>query len=835
MPAPSPGRLSLHCESLESRDTPASPLVSESFDAISTPWLPSNWTWWANNGQEYYAVGRTAGLSGKQSMAVYGTVGVTSYVWNSTAIPADATVAAAVKDGTPAPVGVIARGSGLGTAKASYVEAVLTPSGAIELHQVTNGTDQLVAQLSPKGTAPTGWTRLTLTVQGITATLQVQRTDTGYYLAADGTWQSGPTIAIRSNAMTEPPSGTTTYAGVGRLPGPYGTAYVDDFTVTAAPQVVPPTIPSHYDNIRIAELAYNGTPVGTTETSLLQNSVDLVVSNPAYLSTFNQASPDTPQLIYTNYTNLYQGLLTDWLAYARQTGADPESAFYHVTQATPFQGDSASSQPVSWFWGVQSGSAVPGAQLTDLTAAAHGSGTTGVPFGGTGTAITIGYPEPYREVNVTLSKAAAAGWTGALEYATLDSRGNLVWKPLTTITNTTAGLKTNGQVTFDPPADWAAVTLKGTGSALYYIRVRTTTGTVSQAPVAKTILGRDYVGANGTTSGVIPAFDYSADTNHDGYLSDAEYAKRKPGDDARFAYESRLFYPNYGQMRFATNVAAPDFQAWAVDYSARLLKSQPGATGLFVDNSNGKLAVNPAGVKESLDTYAQSYADLLGAINRKIAPGGGWVIANTGGGGPGVEDIAREGVSSLDEFGLRPLTANHVQFDDLVANLAYSRQLSGGKAYEILDSLPQGLDATDPRTELATLAMYYAVADPNLSFLMVNGGNEPATSWTRHWIPAATYDVGKPTGTVHVAATGADPANPTLVYKVYERDYQNAKVFYKPLSYTRGVSGTLADNTATTISLGGLYRPLNADGTLGAATTRLTLRNGEGAIMVRVK
>src|SRR5262249_25865575 len=42
-----------------------------------------------------------------------------------------------------------------------------------------------------------------------------------------------------------------------------------------------------------------------------------------------------------------------------------------------------------------------------------------------------------------------------------------------------------------------------------------------------------------------------------------------------------------------------------------------------------------------------------------------------------------------------------------------------------------------------------------------------------------------------------------------------------------------ADATATTHSLGGSYYPLNADGSLGAPVTSITLRNGEGAILVQ--
>ena len=63
---------------------------------------------------------------------------------------------------------------------------------------------------------------------------------------------------------------------------------------------------------------------------------------------------------------------------------------------------------------------------------------------------------------------------------------------------------------------------------MYYLRFRVTTGTAAQNPVLKTVFGRDYVNANGGTTGVIPAFDYAADTNHDGYLNDAEFAKLPP-------------------------------------------------------------------------------------------------------------------------------------------------------------------------------------------------------------------------------------------------------------------------------------------------------------------
>ena len=60
-----------------------------------------------------------------------------------------------------------------------------------------------------------------------------------------------------------------------------------------------------------------------------------------------------------------------------------------------------------------------------------------------------------------------------------------------------------------------------------YVRFRVTAGTAAQGPELKTVFGRDYVERGGTFSGVIPAFDYAADANDDGYLNDAEYANRR--------------------------------------------------------------------------------------------------------------------------------------------------------------------------------------------------------------------------------------------------------------------------------------------------------------------
>src|SRR5262245_5754403 len=92
-----------------------------------------------------------------------------------------------------------------------------------------------------------------------------------------------------------------------------------------------PATVHHYSYIRVAELAYSGLQLGTFEKNLLKNSVDLVVPTTGLLTQIDPLAPTTPQLIYTNLSNVYLDLLTDWLDYADRHGYDREEAFYHVT------------------------------------------------------------------------------------------------------------------------------------------------------------------------------------------------------------------------------------------------------------------------------------------------------------------------------------------------------------------------------------------------------------------------------------------------------------------------------------------------------------------------
>jgi len=819
------------------------------FDAEATGKVPTGWSVYNKGTTGAFQVASSASLSAPNGLASVGASDTIARAWFNGQTMRDVQITGAVFVDSLTPAQLLARGRDLGTDKPSYYAVSITRGMEVQLLEVVNGQTSVLATRKSATYVSSLWLTVSLKITASTLEVTVYRADTRQYLAADGTWKSEKFDAISTTDGTLAAAG---YVGVNRPASYSGRIMFDDIALVnrdATPTTTPPddslntnvppgstgggttngTDVRHYTHIRIAQLAYYGTPIGDFEQNLLKNSVDVVVANPVYLDLMEAAAPNTPKLIYSNVSNIYLELLTDWLAWADKKGIDRESAFYHASKATAFTGDSSSSRPVSWFWSVERGSDATG--WTDFTSSAR-KNAENVAFGALGQSVAIGYTEKFRELNLSLKSGASLGWTGVLEYASaVDAAGNPTgWTTLRTVTDTTTGFRTSGMITFDPPADWKAASINGS-DRLFYIRVRTTRA--GAAPVATTMLGRDYVYANGSTSGVVPAFDSLADKNRDGYLTDAEYATRRAGFNARFVYETRIFYPAYGQMRFATNVSNASFREWAVDFSDRFLKSYPKADGLFIDNSFGRLQVDATAVKESLVTYAEDYGATLGAINQKIAPR--WVLANTAGSGKSADPIVSNGVSYLEEFALRPLVSSTTQFEDMAALVASRLALSGGKGYAILDTYPAGGAPTDSRTQIAALAYYYLLADPKRTMLMFNGGYEPATGWSRHWTDAVKYNVGQPTDTWSIFATGADPAKRTLTYKIFEREYQNALVLYKPLSYTQGLgAGTLADASATTHNLGGTYRMLNANGTLGSPVTRIILRNGEGAILIKV-
>jgi hypothetical protein len=612
------------------------------------------------------------------------------------------------------------------------------------------------------------------------------------------------------------------------IAGNVATASVSVTTANAS-ALPAPALPQHYPWIRVAELAYSSGQLDSFGKQLLARSIDLVITDGAGLvPQITAASPDTTQLLYTNLSTLSLGSLTDWLNYATAVGADRDEAFYHVTQATPYSGSSPSSMPVNWFWKVYRSGSSPADFTFNARGTYAGLYTT---FGAAaGDALNVGYPERFREIDLNVLLLPTAGWAAEIEYPTAaDANGNpTAWARLPRLGDDTNVLQSgSGKIWFNPPANWKPVRINGS-APMYYVRFRTTSA--GNPPIAKSVLGADYTGAGGGSTGVIPAFDTSADLDHDGYLNDAEYANRKPGMNARFLYQSRALYAGYGEMRFATNPADSAFRAWAANYLQGLVQGQPASVGVLIDNSLG--TVQPLvgnALRESTAGYQQNYASLLHELTYDVGPRP--LVANTNN-----DAVLSQITGAYEEFSFGALSGTWKGFEDLAARVAAQLALGSPSPYLILDSQPTGGAPDDWRTQMATLAYYYLLANPTRTFINFFGGSETTTTWHRHWVPAAAYDIGRPLDTWSLLASGADPESPDKTYHIYQRPYDNALVLYKPLSVSTftGAPGTLDTATDTTLTLNGTYRLLLPDGTLGAPRTTVTLRNGEGAILVKV-
>jgi hypothetical protein len=226
---------------------------------------------------------------------------------------------------------------------------------------------------------------------------------------------------------------------------------------------------------------------------------------------------------------------------------------------------------------------------------------------------------------------------------------------------------------------------------------------------------------------------------------------------------------------------------------------------------------------------------MLNAISKAIAPR--WVLASVAGSGHNAETVIRYNPVYFEEFALRPMAHDHMRFLDYAELVERRSRVTTPAPLAVLDSYPQNGKPTDARMQIGVLAYYYLLADPETTFLCFFGGHEPGTAWNRHWTPAVAYDVGRPTGKWAVFGTGPDPVNPQLTYKVFQRTYEKALILFKPLSHGRGTNAkpTFGDDTATKHELEGTYRPLQADGTLGQPITSISLRNGEGAILIKAK
>ena len=135
-----------------------------------------------------------------------------------------------------------------------------------------------------------------------------------------------------------------------------------------------------------------------------------------------------------------------------------------------------------------------------------------------------------------------------------------------------------------------------------------------------------------------------------------------------------------------------------------------------------------------------------------------------------------------------------------------------------------------------TLCFYYcARGDSTWIFMRPSSGNaygaflNPGFD-TLSWIPAMGHELGWPAQRYQLAATGPAVDQSGGSYKVWSRQYPYGVVYIRPVDGFDAKWGS--QSTPVTVNLGGNYRQLQTDATLGPVVTQISLRGGEGAIML---
>jgi len=130
---------------------------------------------------------------------------------------------------------------------------------------------------------------------------------------------------------------------------------------------------------------------------------------------------------------------------------------------------------------------------------------------------------------------------------------------------------------------------------------------------------------------------------------------------------------------------------------------------------------------------------------------------------------------------------------------------------------------------MGNLAWYYIIQTGS-TYLFQGGIYQTYTEgWdTLTWRGCMEYDIGTAIDTPNFSfQSGTDPRG--YDYEIKSREYTNALV----LCRNRGEwNQDFDDSTAVTVNLGGTYKELQVDGTLGSEVTSIEMINAQGSIMI---
>lgn len=484
--------------------------------------------------------------------------------------------------------------------------------------------------------------------------------------------------------------------------------------------------------------------------------------------------------------------------------------------------------------------------------------------------VYVGYEEPFAEIRLELDRPGR-GVKFFVEYW-----DGTTWQRLR-IQDDTAGFVQNGAVTFIPPANWQTVSVNNSRRKYF---VRLTFEGADVFPVTSRIYGEDWL--NGAGNACRGWDDADPNIVNNGPL--AYNPNPPPYASAKFRYQARISF--WGINHFIANPS--DIQAyhdiqyrtWAKFVAEQVLKkvAASGYTGVMCDDGDGN--VTAEGIPPEQTDFVQKTKNKWGDENvAKYEAIVGYIRKS--------DSRVQVGVNSQRKRLVQKGDWNLAEYHTFVWNTGSHRLITRDESSEIMtydDYLPQhnpkgvkGLliyqDTADlvpsrkapwdqaNRGPIAALSKHYTGMNENTIFSYYSRGGYiysetdevilkdgkvlhqsvdriPSIEEVKRWgtyFPAMGVDIGEPD------PRGYNKGARDFQWKkgkdigggpdIWRRDFTNAIVLHRPAYWN--TSKDAYETFSDTVPLEGKFYPLRADGITSPAVTSISLRAGDGAILMK--
>lgn len=481
--------------------------------------------------------------------------------------------------------------------------------------------------------------------------------------------------------------------------------------------------------------------------------------------------------------------------------------------------------------------------------------------------VYIGYEEPFAEISMKFIspgkqvKSSLRFWNG-------DS-----WQPLPAKDGTELFTQ-NGTITFTPPTQWVTKSINNSRSK-YFVQIKVEDA--DTFPVTSKIFGDNWLNGSGNACRGWDPLHSTVDKN-----ALIPYNPSPPANaSAKFAYQSRISF--WGANHFIANPADKQNgeRSWPHFLAERIVNSfnKSSFSGVMCDDGERNIAADGIAAEQTDLTdksrnswaveSASKYADLISLVKQRNPN----IMMGINGQSKGLVTLSDWNLAEYhtgvwqtgSPLGIESSksSTDYMSYDDyLPAN--NPNGIVGVLIYQdTTDAVPSCKSPWDRgnRGPIAALSKHYIGKNENTIFSYYSKGGFiysetdevvlkngtilhqsvdplPAIDNVKRWgtyFPAMAVDIGSSD------TKGYNGGVRSLTWRkgkdlggradIWRRDFTRALVLHRPAFWSTPASEY--EMGSPQLELNGAYYPLRADGTTGPPTTTISLRSGEGAILMK--